>query len=269
MHEQNREPEHLQPLHSRRELMAAAAVGVLGVLTFAEIKGSGHNNAPGEAQPQIPEYDELYPSVVFDNEKANKLAAELDLVPGSYYSVNKGLVEAMTNGRFLGKDLAPIFPPSVMGYKPQMEAAAEQYGVPVNFLATIMTIESTGDPNAHSGADAWGLMQIVPAYHFEDFQDYLPDGASLPDYTNAQAENGNNVVPLTTYEAVFTNAELNINSGAKFLAQCIQTAAQSNGLSLDSPITYSWAGHTTTLVKVTLEDNLAPYHLRALSTVTT
>lgn len=50
----------------------------------------------------------------------------------------------------------------VLQWKQLMQAAAQQYNVPIAFIAAIMTVESGGNPNAISAAGAQGLMQVMP-----------------------------------------------------------------------------------------------------------
>lgn len=59
-----------------------------------------------------------------------------------------------------GKDVS-----GVLRWKPLLEEAERQFGVPWDVLAAIMAIESGGNPNAHSPQGAVGLMQIMPNYH--------------------------------------------------------------------------------------------------------
>ena len=56
---------------------------------------------------------------------------------------------------------------------------ASQTGLDPNLIATVMQIESCGDPRATSGAGAMGLFQVMP-YHFESGENpYLPDTNAL------------------------------------------------------------------------------------------
>lgn len=59
-----------------------------------------------------------------------------------------------------GKDVS-----GVLRWKPLLEEAERQFGVPWDVLAAIMAIESGGNPNARSPQGAVGLMQIMPNYH--------------------------------------------------------------------------------------------------------
>lgn len=53
-------------------------------------------------------------------------------------------------------------PATVKHWQPQIIAMAKKYNIDPNAVAIIMTLESGGDPQAHSAADAEGLMQITP-----------------------------------------------------------------------------------------------------------
>lgn len=75
--------------------------------------------------------------------------------------------------------IAPLFTPEIQHWAPQIVAWAAEFGLDPNMAATVMQIESCGDPNAVSGSGAQGLFQVMP-FHFspgETMQD--PD-------TNAQ-----------------------------------------------------------------------------------
>jgi hypothetical protein len=53
-------------------------------------------------------------------------------------------------------------PPTVRHWDKPINASAKKYKLDPTFIAIIMTMESGGDPKAHSGAGAEGLMQITP-----------------------------------------------------------------------------------------------------------
>jgi soluble lytic murein transglycosylase-like protein len=63
--------------------------------------------------------------------------------------------------------IAPLFTREVQYWAPQIVSWAAQVGVDPNAAATIMQIESCGDPNAVSVAGAQGLFQVMP-FHFTD-----------------------------------------------------------------------------------------------------
>lgn len=75
--------------------------------------------------------------------------------------------------------LSPIFTPEVQHWQKPIITWATQYQLDPNLVATIMQIESCGDPTAVSSAGAQGLFQVMP-FHFAEGEDMLnPD-------TNAQ-----------------------------------------------------------------------------------
>src|SRR5579859_6360507 len=80
----------------------------------------------------------------------------------------------------LPSSISPIFTPSVQYWGTKLVAWGKQYGVDPNLLATVMQIESCGDPQAGSYAGAQGLFQVMP-FHFNSGQN-----PQDPD-TNAQA----------------------------------------------------------------------------------
>lgn len=61
--------------------------------------------------------------------------------------------------------ISPIFSPQVQHWAPQIVAWAAQFGLDPDIVATIMQIESCGDPQAVSHAGAQGLFQVMP-FHF-------------------------------------------------------------------------------------------------------
>jgi soluble lytic murein transglycosylase-like protein len=57
---------------------------------------------------------------------------------------------------------SPWIPATVKHWRGPIDDMAKKYKVDPNFVAIIMTMESGGDPKAHSSANAEGLMQITP-----------------------------------------------------------------------------------------------------------
>lgn len=63
--------------------------------------------------------------------------------------------------------LAPVFTPSVDYWEDEIVEWAAQYGVDPNAAATLMQIESCGNPSAQSWVGATGLFQVMP-FHFSE-----------------------------------------------------------------------------------------------------
>ena len=90
-----------------------------------------------------------------------------------------GLYEALSRRPVPEPELSPIFTPSVQYWREELIKWGVKYGLDPNLLATVMQIESCGNPEARSGAGAMGLFQVMP-FHFEDDEEpYDPDTNAL------------------------------------------------------------------------------------------
>jgi soluble lytic murein transglycosylase-like protein len=54
-------------------------------------------------------------------------------------------------------------PAAAAPYASDIQAASQKYGVPAALIEAVIQQESGFDPNAHSGAGAGGLMQLMPS----------------------------------------------------------------------------------------------------------
>jgi hypothetical protein len=71
--------------------------------------------------------------------------------------------------------LSPVFTAEVRRWEPQIVAWAAEFGLDPNLVATVMQIESCGNPQAVSSAGARGLFQVMP-FHFAEGEEMLdPD----------------------------------------------------------------------------------------------
>lgn len=85
--------------------------------------------------------------------------------------------EIVTNGPLL--PLSSVFTPEVQYWAGRIQDWAAAAGLDSNLVATVMQIESCGDPRARSRAGAMGLFQVMP-YHFAASDDpYAPDTNAL------------------------------------------------------------------------------------------
>ena len=75
--------------------------------------------------------------------------------------------------------LSPVFRPEVQYWSGAIQVWAAAAGLDPNLVATVMQIESCGDPRARSRSGAMGLFQVMP-YHFATGDDpYNPDTNAL------------------------------------------------------------------------------------------
>jgi len=72
----------------------------------------------------------------------------------------------------LAQPLPPLFTPEVRHWGPSIARWAEVYDLDPLLIATVMQIESCGNPWAVSHAGARGLFQVMP-YHFKDSENAL------------------------------------------------------------------------------------------------
>lgn len=89
--------------------------------------------------------------------------------------------------------LSPIFTPEVQYWADKIPAWAAAAGLDPNLIATIMQIESCGDPQARSRSGAMGLFQVMP-YHFTPTDNpYDPNTNALRglDYLRRSLETAN------------------------------------------------------------------------------
>ena len=85
------------------------------------------------------------------------------------------LYEAVSVRPIPAPSLSPVFMPTVQYWKESILKWAESGSLDPNLVATVMQIESCGNPVAKSGAGASGLFQVMP-FHFENQEDpFDPD----------------------------------------------------------------------------------------------
>lgn len=86
-------------------------------------------------------------------------------------------IPAETAATFL--PLSSVFTPEVLYWSDEIRVWSTAAGLDPNLAATVMQIESCGDPRALSRAGAMGLFQVMP-YHFADGEaPYTPDTNAL------------------------------------------------------------------------------------------
>jgi hypothetical protein len=72
-------------------------------------------------------------------------------------------------------NLSPIFTPEVQHWAASIETWASAASVDPNLAATVMQIESCGDPLARSRSGAMGLFQVMPFHFYSSDNPYNPD----------------------------------------------------------------------------------------------
>jgi hypothetical protein len=85
------------------------------------------------------------------------------------------LYEAVSMRPVPEPSLSSIFKPSVQYWKTNILQWSADYSVDPNLVATVMQIESCGNPDAGSGAGAMGLFQVMPFHFTQGEKPYDPD----------------------------------------------------------------------------------------------
>lgn len=104
------------------------------------------------------------------------LYLSLDESPNVIYEVverKEPVTLASTTGSAVSKvSLSPVFTPEVQYWKPLIAEWAIAWEIDPNLIATVIQIESCGDPTVSSHAGAQGLFQVMP-FHFDAGEDML------------------------------------------------------------------------------------------------
>jgi soluble lytic murein transglycosylase-like protein len=71
--------------------------------------------------------------------------------------------------------LSTLFTPEIQFWAASLQRWAAENGVDVNLAATVMQIESCGNPDARSSSGAMGLFQVMPFHFLRGENGYDPD----------------------------------------------------------------------------------------------
>lgn len=71
--------------------------------------------------------------------------------------------------------LSTLFTPEIQFWAASLQRWAAENGVDVNLAATVMQIESCGNPDARSSSGAMGLFQVMPFHFLASENGYDPD----------------------------------------------------------------------------------------------
>ena len=104
----------------------------------------------------------------------------------------QSLMDISSNGN---GNLAGLFTPEIQHWSADITRWSSEHGLDPNMAATVMQIESCGNPDAQSSAGASGLFQVMP-FHFLASEDaFNPETNALRGLAylakSLQASNGN------------------------------------------------------------------------------
>ncbi len=75
--------------------------------------------------------------------------------------------------------IAPLFTPEIQYWATDIQRWSAAHGIDPNIAATVMQIESCGNPDAHSSAGASGLFQVMPFHFLADENAFDPETNAL------------------------------------------------------------------------------------------
>ena len=159
-------------------------------------------------------------------EDTAKILDELNISPASYFNLDRN--DATRLAKTAGFDskgassLLPVFPAEVAKYKESIQRTAKKYSVSPNFIAAIMSIETSGRSDLSSSADAHGVIQVVPKYHRDridriagqQFDNDAARGRYLLDNPEASIEIGSDYLAGLLAKARKDQPELDPNDSA-------------------------------------------------------
>jgi hypothetical protein len=88
-------------------------------------------------------------------------------------------VHAASGTIVVNGSLAPLFTPEIQFWSANITRWASEHGLDPNLAATVMQIESCGNPSARSSAGASGLFQVMPFHFYATENAYDPDTNAL------------------------------------------------------------------------------------------
>ncbi|MBU4224925.1 MAG: transglycosylase SLT domain-containing protein [Chloroflexi bacterium] len=103
------------------------------------------------------------------------VSASMSLPDEAMQGVVTGLPDRPCAAPTRSAGLAPIFTPEVRYWAAEIQFWAAESGLDANLVATVMQIESCGNPLARSPAGAMGLFQVMHYHFYETDNPYDPD----------------------------------------------------------------------------------------------
>jgi hypothetical protein len=79
---------------------------------------------------------------------------------------------ALVNSDLVENGIAPLFSKEIQLWEPEIVQWAGEWDLDPNMVATVMQIESCGNPEAQSSAGASGLFQVMP-FHFDPGENHF------------------------------------------------------------------------------------------------
>jgi len=142
---------------------------------------------------------------------------------------------ASNNSSISSGSLAPLFTPEIQFWSASIMRWSAEHGVDPNIAATVMQIESCGNPNARSSAGASGLFQVMPFHFLASENAFDPDINALRglDYLakSLQSSGGDARLALAGY-----NGGIGVinRSEASWAAETIRYAYWGSGIYADA-----------------------------------
>lgn len=154
--------EHPNPYLSRREMLVVG--GVLTVVAADNFKNILRNKPSHQviepAKPNMGSEDLIKSPSLFTDPDAERIARNANIGVADFFQFRKETLDSLT--AYKDDRLYPIFPPAVHEQRELMYQLADEYSVPPNVIASIMSVESAGMTEARSNAAAQGLFQPLP-----------------------------------------------------------------------------------------------------------